>query len=232
MDLSSGSGRNTSSSAVVNQEKHGPISVWTLSGILVGFLGFQYRKEIGRWLQKHFFHVDETTILSTKSLTLLNGKEETQQNASAEFIRKHPKGLGDLHLLKGIQILETHLLPVPHLADLLGSETDCQILNQRTIDTMDDTAPINKYNRLMTSENVILGDIRRHPTMEPESRAYLRAGPRKLLYFSPKEVKAAIVTCGGLCPGLNNVIRDITLTLWNLYGVRIIYGIRGGFWGF
>lgn len=36
-----------------------------------------------------------------------------------------------------------------------------------------------------------------------------RAGPREKIYFRPEEVKAAIVTCGGLCPGLNDVIRQV-----------------------
>jgi len=38
-----------------------------------------------------------------------------------------------------------------------------------------------------------------------------RAGPRGKIYFKPEEVKAAIVTCGGLCPGLNDVIRQVSL---------------------
>lgn len=37
-----------------------------------------------------------------------------------------------------------------------------------------------------------------------------RAGPRKQIYFEPEEVKAGIVTCGGLCPGLNDVIRQVS----------------------
>eukprot|EP00967_Tisochrysis_lutea_P157822 scaffold321227_cov32-Tisochrysis_lutea.AAC.3 len=68
--------------------------------------------------------------------------------------------------------------------------------------------------------------------MVPFSRAYLRAGPRKTLYFNPQEVKAAIVTCGGLCPGLNNIIKDVTLSLLNLYGASAVYGIVGGYRGF
>lgn len=44
-------------------------------------------------------------------------------------------------------------------------------------------------------------------------KRWLKAGPRKHIFFNPKEVKAAIVTCGGLCPGLNNVIREIVLCL-------------------
>ncbi|TXG60111.1 hypothetical protein EZV62_014684 [Acer yangbiense] len=58
-----------------------------------------------------------------------------------------------------------------------------------------------------------------------------RAGPRKEIYFKPEEVKAAIVTCGGLCPGLNDVIRHIVITL-EIYGVKKIVGIPFGYRGF
>ncbi|XP_041001486.1 ATP-dependent 6-phosphofructokinase 5, chloroplastic-like [Juglans microcarpa x Juglans regia] len=58
-----------------------------------------------------------------------------------------------------------------------------------------------------------------------------RAGPREKIYFRPEEVKAAIVTCGGLCPGLNDVIRQIVITL-EIYGVKKIVGIPFGYRGF
>lgn len=57
------------------------------------------------------------------------------------------------------------------------------------------------------------------------------AGPRERIYFSPGHVHAAVVTCGGLCPGLNDVIRAITRCLWYRYGVRRITGIRYGYQG-
>eukprot|EP00850_Spirogloea_muscicola_P013082 SM000087S23364 [mRNA] locus=s87:270759:272523:- [translate_table: standard] len=50
--------------------------------------------------------------------------------------------------------------------------------------------------------------------------------------FRSDEVKAAIVTCGGLCPGLNTVIRELVMSLWRQYGVRNIEGIHGGYRGF
>jgi 6-phosphofructokinase 1 len=59
-----------------------------------------------------------------------------------------------------------------------------------------------------------------------------KAGPRELIYFDPSKVHAGIVTCGGLCPGLNNVIRAAVMTLWYRYGVRRICGIRYGYRGF
>ncbi|KAK9713109.1 hypothetical protein RND81_06G003300 [Saponaria officinalis] len=58
-----------------------------------------------------------------------------------------------------------------------------------------------------------------------------RAGPRENIYFRPEEVNAAIVTCGGLCPGLNDVIRQIVITL-EIYGVKNIVGVPFGYRGF
>lgn len=59
-----------------------------------------------------------------------------------------------------------------------------------------------------------------------------RAGPRRDIFFDPAEVRAAIVTCGGLCPGLNTVLRELVVGLWELYGVREIYGVIAGYRGF
>jgi 6-phosphofructokinase 1 len=61
---------------------------------------------------------------------------------------------------------------------------------------------------------------------------FRRAGPRKRVYFEPDEVRAAIVTCGGLCPGLNTVVRELVCGLHDMYGVTSIYGIEGGYKGF
>jgi 6-phosphofructokinase 1 len=57
------------------------------------------------------------------------------------------------------------------------------------------------------------------------------AGPRRNIFFDPASTKAAIVTCGGLCPGINDVIRSLTMTLYYRYGVTNILGIRYGFRG-
>ena len=72
----------------------------------------------------------------------------------------------------------------------------------------------------------------KRPTASRTIRAFLRAGPRKKLYFDPKGMKAAVVTCGGLCPGLNTVIYHIVSSLNKLYGIHDILGIKGGFHGF
>ena len=57
------------------------------------------------------------------------------------------------------------------------------------------------------------------------------AGPREKIYFNPAHVHAAICTCGGLCPGLNNVVRAVVRCLWYRYGVRRISGIQFGYLG-
>ncbi len=57
------------------------------------------------------------------------------------------------------------------------------------------------------------------------------AGPRAKIFFEPREVTAGIVTCGGLCPGLNDVIRAIVIALERNYGVPRILGFRYGFMG-
>jgi 6-phosphofructokinase 1 len=59
-----------------------------------------------------------------------------------------------------------------------------------------------------------------------------RAGPRALIYHDPATTHAAIVNCGGLCPGINDVIRSVVTTLETGYGVTEISGIRFGFGGF
>jgi 6-phosphofructokinase 1 len=61
--------------------------------------------------------------------------------------------------------------------------------------------------------------------------SFERAGPREKIYFDPSKLKCGIVTCGGLCPGLNSVIRAIVLSLHHNYGVRMVYGFPYGYEG-
>jgi 6-phosphofructokinase 1 len=62
--------------------------------------------------------------------------------------------------------------------------------------------------------------------------SFLKAGPRRKIFFDPSKLKCALVTCGGLCPGLNDVIRSVVLTLFHAYGVKNILGIKYGLQGF
>lgn len=58
-----------------------------------------------------------------------------------------------------------------------------------------------------------------------------KAGPRERLFFNPENTTAAIVTCGGLCPGINNVIRSLVMALHYFYGIKRIIGIPYGYEG-
>ena len=76
---------------------------------------------------------------------------------------------------------------------------------------------LHNYNAFMTSDG------------QPLSLEV--AGPREDIFFNPVTTKAAIVTCGGLCPGINDVIRALVMGLHHRYGVKNIIGIRYGFQG-
>lgn len=74
-------------------------------------------------------------------------------------------------------------------------------------------------------------DCRKNPDKFPPL-AFERAGPREMLYFDPSKLRVGVVTSGGLCPGINNVIRALVMELHYHYGIRRIYGFRYGFAGF
>ena len=68
--------------------------------------------------------------------------------------------------------------------------------------------------------------------LDENAPLFERSGPREHLFFEPAKTKVAIVTCGGLCPGLNNVIRSVYLQLHYHYGVPAVMGVRYGYSGF
>ncbi|XP_078168560.1 ATP-dependent 6-phosphofructokinase 6-like isoform X4 [Carex rostrata] len=66
----------------------------------------------------------------------------------------------------------------------------------------------------------------------PRGVHFRRAGPRQKVYFESDEVLPCIVTCGGLCPGLNTVIRELVCGLFHMYNVNHVLGIEAGYKGF
>lgn len=85
------------------------------------------------------------------------------------------------------------------------------------------------------SDQIVFDDRVHHEIVDHPSELpalnFEVAGPREHLYFDSAKTTAAIVTCGGLCPGLNDVIRGIVMELWHGYGVTKILGIRHGYEG-
>ncbi len=78
------------------------------------------------------------------------------------------------------------------------------------------------------SNNVLLD----YMEMQQEPISFEKAGPKQLLYFDHSKTKVAIVTAGGLCPGLNNVIRGLVMQLYRRYNVTNVVGVKYGLMGF
>jgi len=88
-------------------------------------------------------------------------------------------------------------------------------------------------SRAVNDQVRIPAHIARVPGVPPpgEELLFEIAGPRAHLFFDPAQTRAGIVTCGGLCPGLNNVIRSLFLELHHIYGVPEVLGFRFGYRG-
>ena len=147
--------------------------------------------------------------------------------------------LGPTHELNDISIARLLLLEVPSL------QVACPQLDRRlpnvhptagSVGGVDSPSSpgnvMSPYFSPVDDTAVIIGDVVRKAGQKNISRCYVRAGPRATTFFDPRTVRAAIVTCGGLCPGLNNVIRSLVETLHYSYGVESVTGVQHGFWGF
>lgn len=76
-----------------------------------------------------------------------------------------------------------------------------------------------------------VADMRAYLDAGHEPPSFLRAGPRADLHFNPDGLHMGIVTCGGLCPGLNDVIRALVLSAYHHYGCKTVLGYRYGYEG-
>ena len=86
-------------------------------------------------------------------------------------------------------------------------------------------------NRFVSDDVHVPEHIVRGRPAPREELLFELAGPRAKLFFDPKHTRAGIVTCGGLCPGLNNIIRSLFSELRHAYGVKEVLGFRGGYQG-
>lgn len=92
-------------------------------------------------------------------------------------------------------------------------------------------SPLNISYGISKNEQILYHP---YPGLEAENPpvAFELSQPERMIYFDPTKVTAGIVTCGGLCPGLNNVIRAIVMGLYHGYNVKSIFGIKYGLQGF
>ncbi|CAM9846235.1 unnamed protein product [Ascophyllum nodosum] len=139
--------------------------------------------------------------------------EETNQDAS--------------HTNSGMYLEKIVLCKVHHLSETF---TPTRTPNHEiTVNTLGSPT---FYNKLLGPKDCIIYEHVRDQNKPPTAKAFLRAGPRGKLHFNPTTVRGAIVTCGGLCPGLNSVIHHLVTTLLLTYKADKVFGIRGGFAGF
>ncbi|MDX6213069.1 MAG: 6-phosphofructokinase 1, partial [Frankiales bacterium] len=106
-------------------------------------------------------------------------------------------------------------LPTPMATLLKGRASSPHYVHESDRVLLDDTV------EMAVARGVGVAEL---PSLEP-------GGPRELLFHDPVRTKVGIVTCGGLCPGLNNVIRGLVLELSDHYGVTDIVGFRNGYLG-
>jgi 6-phosphofructokinase 1 len=96
-------------------------------------------------------------------------------------------------------------------------------------------SPMKSVRFVDDSEHVLyhgdLAEVRAYLEQGQEPPWFEKAGPRERIFFNPDGLRCGIVTCGGLCPGINDVVRAVVLSLHYHYGVRTVYGFRYGYEG-
>jgi len=96
-------------------------------------------------------------------------------------------------------------------------------------------SPISGVHFVEDGDHVVLqsnpAEIQRVLAESGNILAFEKAGPREKIYFDTSKLKCGIVTCGGLCPGLNDVIRALVLSLFHNYKVKTVFGFPYGYEG-
>ncbi len=110
------------------------------------------------------------------------------------------------------------------------SSADIEVLGKAKIPS---PLPFGRFiDDSQTSNMYICQEMLDDDASRPMYYAFEEAGPREQIFFDPSKTKCAIVTCGGLCPGINDVIRAIVMEAYHNYGIPTILGIRFGLEGF
>src|SRR5215510_2849626 len=90
-------------------------------------------------------------------------------------------------------------------------------------------SPLERW--IKDAEHLPATIVRTAETRPTDDLLFELAGPREHLFFHAPETRAGIVTCGGLSPGLNDVIRSLFYEMHHAYGVREVLGFRWGYQG-
>ena len=150
-------------------------------------------------------------------------KQVSQERVrSTESLAEHDETASDASILRNGETV-TFVKP-NNLADVFGARDFLSPLKRKYQD-------MSFTESFLDDKSTVVETIwRDNAQVKMQFKRFLRAGPRAKLYWEPSKVNAAIITCGGLCPGLNNVIRGLTQML-SEYGVAKIWGIKNGYMG-
>jgi len=111
----------------------------------------------------------------------------------------------------------------------LGPATIASPLDGSLLHARDTVHYVAETDRVLLDDTLDMAGRRGLPARELPS--FEPGGPRSRLFFDPERTRAGVVTCGGLCPGLNNVVRGLVLELYGHYGVTSVTGFRNGYLG-
>ncbi|CAO2166322.1 unnamed protein product [Urochloa humidicola] len=181
-------------------------------------LPYQAQEEVGPAGKKPALPFSATCVRISRDSypnlrALRNASSATLHDEDAAFVKLDEGDFG--YVLDDVQHLTDYLPDLPTFPNPLQDHPAYSTVKQYFVNA-DDTVP----EKVVVQKN------------SPRGVHFRRAGPRQRVYFEPEDVKACIVTCGGLCPGLNTVIRELVCGLSHMYHVNDIFGIQNGYKGF
>nr|AIE47274.1 phosphofructokinase [Hevea brasiliensis] len=149
--------------------------------------------------------------------TTASTRDCSSKDAMKNSTKYEPKIItgDDGYVLEDVPHLTDHISDLPTYPNPLQDNPSYSVVKQYFVNA-DDTV----VQKIVVQKDSLRGTH------------FRRAGPRQKVYFESDEVHACIVTCGGLCPGLNTVIRELVCGLYHMYGVNRVLGIEGGYRGF
>ncbi|KAJ9179265.1 hypothetical protein P3X46_011074 [Hevea brasiliensis] len=149
--------------------------------------------------------------------TTASTRDCSSKDAMKNSTKYEPKIItgDDGYVLEDVPHLTDHISDLPTYPNPLQDNPSYSVVKQYFVNADDTVA-----QKIVVQKDSLRGTH------------FRRAGPRQKVYFESDEVHACIVTCGGLCPGLNTVIRELVCGLYHMYGVNRVLGIEGGYRGF
>ena len=124
---------------------------------------------------------------------------------------------------------------MPNLLDRILADREKYVGNVETLGPCQIESPVRHHEFVADGERIAVTENERLAAYIAERLGHRltfeRAGPVEKIFHDPNWTRVAIVTAGGLCPGLNNVIKGLVEILAFDYGVKNIYGIRYGYAG-